>query len=68
MQNIVHTLIPLPALQIVDIIPMDDYSVDLVLEDIFHGSSGSLTQRLSGVAQNQVDFTSDGLCRLGMIA
>lgn len=66
-KSVPRTLIPLPALQTVDFISMNDHSIDLVVVDILKWPPSLRTEGFLRVAQDQVDLPGNGFCRLGVI-
>jgi hypothetical protein len=62
------TLIPLPALETINIVTMDHHSVDLVVVYLFNRTTRLVTQRLFRITKNEIDLSSDSLGSLGMIA
>lgn len=63
-----HTLVPLPTLQSIDAVTVNNHCVDLVLINLFDSASGFSSQTVLGVANNEIDFTGDSLCRFRMVA
>ena len=63
----VHTLIPLPALQTVDVVTMNDNRVDLIVVDLIDRPASLLAQTLLRFSKDEVDLARDGLRRLRVI-
>jgi hypothetical protein len=65
--EIKRTLIPLPALQSVDIISMNDNSAEFIIVDHIRRSPSLLSKRIPRISNNEVDLASDGFSSLRVV-
>ena len=63
-----HTLIPLPALQRVDIVAVNDDSIDLIIVYFLNWPSRLLAQALLRISKDEVDLPRDRLRRLRVVS
>ncbi len=64
----IRTLIPLPPLQPIDVVSVDDDRINFVLVNLFHRPARLLAQRLLRLPEDQVDLARDRLRRLRVVA
>jgi hypothetical protein len=64
---LVEDLIPLPALEPINVVSVNHDGSNFIVVDFFHRSSSPLRKRLLGVAEDQVDLPCDGLSRKRVI-
>jgi hypothetical protein len=60
-------LVPLPALQVVDIVSVNDHRVELVFIDLLNWPTRARGERLPRVIDDQVNFARNGFRSLGVI-
>lgn len=61
------TLVPLPSLQPVNVITVNNDRLHLVVVDLFQRTTCLHTECFLGVAEDEVDLASNGFSSLGMI-
>ena len=63
-----RTLIPLPALQTIDIVTVYHNCSGLIFVNFLYGTTGLFGQGLTGISKYKVDLASDGFRGFGVVA
>lgn len=63
----VHTLVPLPSLKPIDVVPMYDDSRHFVIVNLINGSSSFSCQSFSRITKNQVDLSCNSFSSFRMV-
>jgi len=68
MKRMRRTLIPLPALQPINIISMYNDGTEFIIINLLNSPSGLSSESFTSIAQNEIDFARNSFGCLGVIA